>query len=225
MPYLPHASRLSRRFYGLSLLEPSASDNTLNYLERQAKVLAEGLRKVKAYPLISMSNHHPDFLGYPTAKLKDLLAPEYQSGSRNSQEDARVCLAREYGYGNWEEVNQSNRPFSDAFEKALKAFLDGELQALETILSSETSLTQTTSPFAHRATLLHYAASNGVEIWRQKVPENLAKGVRLLLDYGANPESKMEVYGGQFDVIALLDSSAHPKDAGCYESVRAVLRT
>ncbi|SFR38631.1 hypothetical protein SAMN04490243_1417 [Robiginitalea myxolifaciens] len=221
--YLPKATRLSREFFGMSLLEASSADNTVTFLEDLVGKLTEGLGKVSVYPMISMSNHHPEFLGWPIENLKSFLISSYASRARDPFEDAQVCLAREYGYQNWQEVKESPVQFTASFEQALKALLNGELQNLEALLRVETSLTQAISPFAHRATLLHYAASNGVEIWRQQVPNNLSEGVGLLLRYGANPKSVMKVYGGEFDVIALLDSSAHPKDAGCYEAVRAEL--
>jgi hypothetical protein len=71
--------------------------------------------------------------------------------------------------------------------------------------------------------LLHYVAANGVEIRRQVVPSNAAEIARILLDHGAELRATMPVYGGQYDPLALMRTSAHPHDAGVARELEAVL--
>ena len=220
---MPEAARLSRDFFSNELLNPLNSGNTADYLQKLSKKLAAGLVSTEDYPWISMSNHHPQFLGKSEKLLRKNFSDLYRTGIRDPLHDSQVCIAREYGYENWDELRRGEKPFSENFEKALAALLKGDLKLLQELLKEQPGLCQAISPFGHQAKLLHYAASNGVEIWRQIVPANLEEGVRLLLNYGARPEALMKAYGGTYDVLALLDSSAHPRVAGCYEAVHKVL--
>ena len=80
------------------------------------------------------------------------------------------------------------------------------------------------SKFGHQATLLHYVASNGVEFWRQIVPHNLPEMISYLIEKGADKNAKMKVYGGEFSVLPLLESSAHPYAAGIADQMIEILK-
>ena len=79
------------------------------------------------------------------------------------------------------------------------------------------------SAYGHRATLLHYTAANGVEIRRQVVPANAAEVVATLLDAGADQSARLRAYGGDFDVLEMFKTSAHPHDAGVAREVGRAL--
>lgn len=79
------------------------------------------------------------------------------------------------------------------------------------------------SAYGHSATLLHYTAANGVEIRRQVVPANAAEVVVALLEAGADRSAKLHAYGGDFDVLAMLETKAHPRDAGVAAQVEHAL--
>ncbi len=79
------------------------------------------------------------------------------------------------------------------------------------------------SAYGHRATLLHYTAANGIEIRRQVVPTNAAEVIAALLDAGADRSAKLHAYGGEFDVLAMFKTSAHPHDAGVAPEVEHAL--
>jgi hypothetical protein len=66
-------------------------------------------------------------------------------------------------------------------------------------------------------------AANGVEIRRQVVPANAAEVVASLLAAGADRSAKLHAYGGEFDVLEMLRSSAHPHDAGVAAQVEQAL--
>jgi ankyrin repeat protein len=69
-------------------------------------------------------------------------------------------------------------------------------------------------PPAHRATLLHYVAANGVEGYRQRTPKNAVDVARLLLDAGAEVDALADLYGQGCTTMSLLVSSCHPAEAG-----------
>ena len=109
------------------------------------------------------------------------------------------------------------------FEKAVNVMLAGDLEEFESMIRSNPALVRQRSPFVHEATLLHYAGSNGVEIWRQVVPTNLPEIVHFLLDMGADVTAKMKVYESYHDVMSLAQSSAHPYDADVREELLQAL--
>src|SRR5580704_11978360 len=67
---------------------------------------------------------------------------------------------------------------------------------------------------AHRATLLHYVAANGVERGRQKTPKNAVAIATILLDAGAEVDALGSMYGGEATTMNMLVSSDHPARAG-----------
>lgn len=79
-------------------------------------------------------------------------------------------------------------------------------------------------PLQNFRMLLHYVASNGVELWRQNVPRNLPAICEMLLLKGANASAKMSVYGGYYDTLSLLLTSAHPKAAGLMDELALLLK-
>lgn len=157
---------------------------------------------------------HPDHIGGAAAAI--LAAPF-------SLTDARETVAREHGFADWSAVEALGDARSDAgFERAVDALLAGDLAALRAALADRPSLISARSRFGHRATLLHYAGSNGVETYRQRVPLNLVDVTRALLDAGAEVDAVADIYGGA-TTLALLVSSAHPAEAGVVDDVAAVL--
>lgn len=131
--------------------------------------------------------------------------------------DAYDTIANEYGYKTWKEVPSTSMNLS--FEYAIDVMLAGDFKGLKQLLSDDPTLVEIRSDYAHRATLFHYLGSNGVELYRQVVPSNLAKIMTLLLDHGADHQATMPVYGGDFTMIDLLKTSAHPKAAGLHDTV------
>ena len=87
--------------------------------------------------------------------------------------------------------------------------LSGDLDSLRRLISEDASLITQRSCYGHRATLLHYCGNNGVEFWRQQVPLNLKDIIHFLIENGADKNATMSVYGGEFDTLSLLTTSAH----------------
>jgi hypothetical protein len=127
---------------------------------------------------------------------------------------------RDHGFTSWSDVGG----FTDVdFESAVDALTEGDMGALTRMLDRSPNLTAARSAYGHRATLLHYVAANGVEIRRQVVPSNASDIAGILLDHGADLRATMPVYGGHYDPLALMRTSAHPYDAGVARELEAVL--
>ncbi len=128
-----------------------------------------------------------------------------------SKEQAQLIVARDHGFTTWASVAGESDP---TFELAVDAVVRGRIDELTAMLAVDRDLPLRRSAYGHRATLLHYTAANGIEIRRQLVPANAAEVVITLLDAGADRSAKLSAYGGEFDALAMLKTSAHPRGAG-----------
>jgi Ankyrin repeats (3 copies) len=100
------------------------------------------------------------------------------------------------------------------FESAVDAVITGDVATLESLLRANPGLARARSTHAHRATLLHYIAANGVENFRQQTPSNAVDVAKILLDAGAEVDALAEMYGGGATTMDMLVSSVHPVRAG-----------
>ena len=130
-------------------------------------------------------------------------------------------VARDHGFAAWDVVTGECDP---TFELAVDAVVLGRIEELGRLLAQAPDLVTRRSAYGHRATLLHYTAANGVEIRRQVVPPNAAQIAAALLRAGADPAARLNAYGRTFDTLAMLESSAHPRDAGVGGTSRACSR-
>lgn len=162
-----------------------------------------------------INNWHPDYIG----KSLDVI---FQAPFKLA--DARLSIAKDCGFLDWEEVEKlGNVRFNLSFEKAIDTLLAGDLVNLKKQIEQQSILLQTRSTYGHRATLLHYAGSNGLEMWRQKAPYNLPAIVKFLIEAGADKKATMRVYGGAHTTLEMAASSAHPRKAGILEELIEVL--
>lgn len=140
-------------------------------------------------------------------------------------EQARTTIAREYGYQSWQTVEETGtEPPNAPFEAAVDAVLTGDLKSLRQMLRTSPDLVHARSSYAHRSTLLHYIAANGVETQRQVVPINVTQIVTLLLKAGADVNAEADMYGGGSTPLHLLLTSDHPAKAGLTATLAAILR-
>lgn len=137
-----------------------------------------------------------------------------------TRDAARVMVAVDHGFASWADVAGS---IDVDFEAAVDASTGGNVAELVRLLEHTPHLTSARSAYGHRATLLHYVAANGVEIRRQVVPSNAAEIAAILLDHGADVRATMPVYGGRYDTLALMRTSAHPYAAGIASELDSVL--
>lgn len=165
---------------------------------------------------LEFSNYHPKWLG----KYEEIINYE-----NHSWEDFELVIARAYGFKNWDEVIlHGNQSFDAQFEKAIDFVLSGKLEALKKLLSNNPGILQTKSIYGHQASLIHYVGSNGIEIWRQQVPNNLPSILKFLLDSGADPNSINKIYGTGSQLIDLIESSDHPFTAGLSQELIHILK-
>jgi hypothetical protein len=184
-------------------------------LDRLARRLVRAHREGDGAVAVCVSCWHPRLTGAPKAEI---MAAELDLA------DARETVAREYGFSSWAAVEQEGAaPPDEDFERAVDAVVHGDLERLRELLAARPELATRRSDYGHRATLLHYVGSNGVETHRQKVPANLARVARTLLEAGAEVDAPAEMYGGGTTTLALVVSSAHPGEAGVSDEVVRVL--
>lgn len=162
-----------------------------------------------------INNWHPDYI----SKSLDVI---FQAPFTVA--DARLSIAKDCGFLDWEEVEKiGNVPFNLSFEKVIDTLLAGDLSNLKKQIEQQPTLLHTRSQYGHRATLLHYAGSNGLEMWRQKAPYNLPEIVEFLLAAGADKNATMRVYGGEHTTLEMAETSAHPRAAGILEELVEIL--
>ncbi|MEO7521187.1 MAG: ankyrin repeat domain-containing protein [Gemmatimonas sp.] len=134
---------------------------------------------------------------------------------------AHHLLAAAHGFESWAlfvRHLEQRASTGDAleFERAADAVVNGDTDALRTLLHDKRDLVRAHSTRVHHATLLHYVAANGVEDFRQKTPPNAVEIALLLLRSGAEPDALADTYGCDYyqTTMNLLVSSTHPADAG-----------
>jgi hypothetical protein len=182
-------------------------------LEVQAARLTEALRKGDDAVCFQIGSWHPGLVGQnDDAILKQSF----------SMDDARATIAREFGFNDWNEVESaSDRMSSLKFERAVNTMLSGNLSLLQVMVGESPELINETSQYGHNATLLHYAETNGVESYRQVVPQNLAEIVDFLIASGADPASKAGIYGASTP-RQLFVSSKHSYESNVLKDLLAV---
>ncbi len=114
---------------------------------------------------------------------------------------------------------------STPFDKAVLSIVNGTAACLKRLLQQDPTLIKVRSPSAHRATLLHYVAANGVENELQRTPANAVEIAWILIAAGAEIDALADTYGGGSDqtTLCLLVSSCHPAEAGVQPKLVQVL--
>lgn len=212
--YVPDVVQKVRTLYdGLLNFRPGVT--MIDYISAQAECLLKARKNHDDTVCFQVSNWHPDFIG---AKKEIILSAAF------SAEDAFLTLAKEYGYADSADLqSRGSQTPNLMFEEAVDLLIWGKNAELRGLLERHPELATERSTFGHGCTLLHYVGSNGVETFRQIVPENLADVTQLLVKTGADVNAKANVYGGSL-TLGLLLSSAHPKEAGVCDEVARVLR-
>lgn len=166
--------------------------------------------------LLEISNYHPKYLGIQSLEEID---------QRLTIEDIQYTIARAYHFKDWDEVTHCEAKLNSVFEEAVDDLIFGRRKVLETKIAGDPSLLQMRSQYGHHAGLIHYIGSNGVEIWRQRIPDNIVEMAKMLLDAGADPYMFSDLYGGTKGVFGLVETSAHPFDAGISRQLIDLLKT
>ncbi len=124
-------------------------------------------------------------------------------------------IAKDHGFLSWGEMNaQEAREVDAHFESTVNLLLFGNCEELENRIKSNPELCNRKSNFGHQAYLINYLGNNGVEMYRQVIPEDFITRLELLIKYGADIHSKMRIYGGEYSTWELFKTSCHPIAAG-----------
>lgn len=205
----PQVKSLIDLFDGL-LTESNYHIPIQNHLDQLSKRVLSGHK-----------SKHPGIVFVTTSKfgykgLSDIFSSEF------TLDDARNCIAKDYSYENWKEVENLGGLKPDAaFESSVDSLLAGDLDAIKKALAMNPKLIHQRSTYPHESTLLHYTGSNGVEGYRQVVPSNLVEILDTLLSSGADASLEAHVYGG-CTAEHLMKTSKHPHDAGLTEELQNV---
>ncbi len=205
--YLPPDVELVRQMYAPSLGRLVEGIAHTQFSREMADLLEDGFRERYHGAAIEISNNLPPHTGKSEDEIFAL------NLERNDFENT---IDHVIGMG-------TDAIIDPEFELAVNVMLAGDLEEFKSMIRANPSLVRKRSSFVHQATLLHYAGSNGVEIWRQVVPTNLPEIVHFLLDMGADVQAKMKVYNGFYDVLSLAETSAHPHDADVREELLQAL--
>ena len=163
---------------------------------------------------VEISNYHPTYLGKSNEELL----------SQNFDESTiRDTIANEHGFSSWSKVEEVGKSHINwDFEYAVNHLLAGDLIALKDKIDRQPALLSARSQYGHRASVLNYVGSNGVEFWRQQVPINLVAVTEYLLSTGIDSNQTFFIYGGEYDTKAMISSSAHPYAAGIADNLLAL---
>ncbi|WP_299214069.1 hypothetical protein [uncultured Aquimarina sp.] len=202
-------------FYGNLLYQTDQYSLIKTHLSKIADRMLEGVQDNQDFIFREINNYHIDYLGTPAEELKKI---------KFTGEDCRTTIPNEYGFKNWQIVEQLEDHYDHNFEKAVNFLVHGDFKELKKIVELDPKLVTKKSKYGHQATLLHYTASNGVEMWRQKAPLNLPEITNFLIEQGADLNATMKVYGGSFNTLTLLKSSIHPFNAGIAEEMINILQ-
>lgn len=114
---------------------------------------------------------------------------------------------------------------TSTWNRAVRAVVDGDLEALRELIASAPQLVRKRSGPPFEAALLHYSAANGVEDELQLSPPNAPAIAQALLDAGAEPDPLGSAYGGGPNAtpLCLLVSSWHPHERGVQAELVRVL--
>ena len=202
--YVPQTVRKIRNYYGSTLFD--YKQTIFEKIERHSQLLWNAVECHNDVVLNEINNYHPDYIGKSWQEIMN---------STFSRSDVQTAVLRQYGFRELHEVRKE--PLNAIFENIVDIMLEGNLSLLRRHCEQYPECIVQKSQFGHEATLLHYLANNGLELYRQVVPYNLKSLFMFLIKNGADVNAKMKVYGGQHTFIDLFASSIHPYDAGVRE--------
>jgi len=203
---------------------PLPSRASLEQYEKHASDLAAACRSGEAGAISAWAAQFPESIQEVEAFARQTLTS--RDGALTA---AQFVIARAHGFESWpifaahlEDLQKKESPAS-MFEAAAEAVVAGDIAALERLLHEQPALIRARSTREHRAMLLHYAAANGVENYRQKTPHNAVAVTKALLAAGAEVDADADMYGGGCTTLGLVATSVHPERAGVQNALMQIL--
>ena len=174
----------------------------IDHLDSMADLTLRAYNNNVVSALVLLKNHFP-FNGYQNFE-KELTI-----------NDTREIVAKDYGFASWKDAKtRGNRKPDTLFELSVDCLIHGQTEDLIDVLQSNRTLLSARSAYGHQSNLLGYVGANGVEIRRQITPLNIVAITEALLKLGADPSETIPVYGKECSVKELIETSAHPHEAG-----------
>src|ERR1044071_2772181 len=172
-------------------VEPLPSRPNLARYVKQARELAKGYRTAGTETMYLIRQRHPRLSGRPNTNDRNPVTDEQIRQTGVTPADARAIVAGVHQFESWSdftrhigELNRKSSPVAQ-FEAAADAVVKGDTTRLKRLLRDNPDLIRMRSAREHRATLLHYVGSNGVEQYRQKTPKNIVRIAKRCLTRGA----------------------------------------
>ncbi len=210
-------------------LKPLPLRSGLDCYDAQVTALLAAYRVGDAEALRHIRQYHPRLPGRADTNDRNPVTPSDIRRADVSLDDARCIVARWHGFADWGNLASHAAALVEedspvlAFETAVEAIITGDESVLASLLRETPELVRERSTRAHRATLLHYVAANGVEGYRQRTPPNAVAIARLLIAAGAAVDADLD-YGSEgrriypervgSTTLGLAATSFHPAAAG-----------
>ena len=122
-------------------------------------------------------------------------APWWLSGcdAADAPLDGREILVRAHEFESWDQFaafahTMKNDSAIARFEQAVDAIVAGDGGRLERLLLEDPDLVRRRSLRKHHSTLLHYIGANGVEMFRQRTPQNVVQVAEILIHAACCPD-------------------------------------
>lgn len=165
--------------------------------------------------MFEFNNYNPKYIGKST---------EDNIKSNPSKQDFLETAVNCFSFKSLEEASDKAKvPIDISFERSIDIMLSGNINELLALINEEPDLLTRNSQYGHKAGLIHYLGSNGVEAWRQVVPRNIVEILKLLIDKGAEPNMWNNIYGSPSTLKGLVETSAHPYHAGLTQDIVKLL--
>ena len=205
---------------------PVPFDSNLDGYRKQAAELLAAWQAGDASAVETVWRRHPRFLDVEVTWLPKRLSEAEVRASPFDLADAQLTVARCYSFQDWARLGEyvaavaQRRSPVWRFEAAVEAVIDGDVRGLGEALRRHPELVHARStrvtchdPPMHGATLLHYIAANGIEVYRERTPPNAVEVATMLLSTGAEADALAGMYGGACATLSMLVSSSHPAKA------------
>ena len=201
----------------------------LDLYDAQATTLLAACRAGDAEALRHIRQHHPRLPGRADTNDRNPITAADIRQADVTPADAHCIVARWHGFADWGNLAAHAAAVGQedslllAFESAVEAVVAGDESVLASLLREHPALVFARSTRAHRATLLHYVAANGVEGYRQRTPPNAVAVAKLFIEGGAEVDADLDdgsegrrIYPERTGstTLGLAATSFHPAAAG-----------
>ena len=110
----------------------------------QAKTILDGHKAGNSAVTFHLGSWSPDFVGKDSAQIMSCSL---------TLEQAQETIAREHGYGSWNEIEfLKNTMLDEDFERAVDAVVVGDITQIQRLIQARPELVIQRSQYGHRAT-------------------------------------------------------------------------